>query len=520
MKRIVKNTLFIILGIYILVGCDKFLEEDLRDEIALDNFFNNDNEAILASNGLYRILHRGPLYRARGLENIYQNGADETGPSRNVNTSVFNYLIAEGVADGRGTWAALYEIVRNASLFLEKVEGNENLSEEVRNQVLGECLFMRALAYYHLTNIWGDVPYFRELLPLDELGSLGRTPKDQIRSDMKEDLERAFDLLPSSYGNAELGRATKWASTALKAKLHLFDKEWQLARDECLKIIDPSSGHALLDNFADVFDQSNPAAQYNAEQIFVVDFTNDNAIFGDAVTQRTDDFNPRLRDEPKNRNNRPGGPGTPTRWQLLKADMAAQGEEFNGFGFSVPLPELADQANWQPGDLRYDVTIVKEYLGYELKFPYFRKLWNLDNINSPRQRHPENYVVFRLADIYLMAAEAENELTGPGNAYFYVNKVRERAFEPDQPWSGMSQSEFREALYDERKFELCAEGHRRMDLIRWGILLDVVRTVKHRPWNNPADNIQPYHVLYPIPESELLLNPNLLESDPTNNGYR
>jgi len=142
-------------------------------------------------------------------------------------------------------------------------------------------------------------------------------------------------------------------------------------------------------------------------------------------------------------------------------------------------------------------------------------------VNSLRSNHHENYIVFRLADIYLMAAEAENELNGPNStAYAYVNTVRERAFEPDQPWVGMSQTEFREAMYDERKFELSAEGHRKMDLIRWGILLEVVKSTVHRSWNNPAANIQPYHILLPVPQTQILLNPNLLESDPTNNGYR
>jgi hypothetical protein len=141
-------------------------------------------------------------------------------------------------------------------------------------------------------------------------------------------------------------------------------------------------------------------------------------------------------------------------------------------------------------------------------------------VNSLRGNHPENYIVFRMADVYLMAAECENELNGPGNAYQYVNKVRERAFEPDQPWGGMTKEQFRLAMYDERKFELCAEGHRRLDLIRWGILLDVVKNTVERPWNNAAANIQPKHVLYPIPLEEIQLNPNLLETDPTNNGYR
>ncbi|RAV28093.1 RagB/SusD family nutrient uptake outer membrane protein [Sinomicrobium soli] len=494
-------------------ACEKFLEEDLRDQVALENFFNNDQEALLAANGLYRILHRSSLYQ-RGLDNYYVNGADEVGPSRNVNGQIHNYLIQEGVADGNGTWSALYEIIRNASSHISNIEGNENLSEEVRKQTLGECYFMRALAYFHLTNLWGDVPYFRELLPLEELGSLERYPKDEIRTDMKDDLALAFELLPDE---PELGRASKWAAAALKAKFHLFDEEWADAKAECDNIIDHSP-HRLLDDFAAVFSQNDRADQYNDEQIFVVDFTTD-GVFGESSTIRTDDYNPRLRDEPADRSNRPGGPGTPARWELLSADLQAVEQDMTGYGWAIPLPELADRSNWDPDDLRYDVTIVTEYMGYELSFPYFRKNWNL-NLTSPRGNHNENYVVFRLADIYLMAAEAENELNGPSEAYSYVNKVRERAFEPDKPWSGMTQEEFRRAMYDERKFELCTEGYRRMDLIRWGILLETVRNTQHRPWNNPADNIQPYHVLLPVPQDEILLNPNLLNTDPTNNGYR
>ncbi|MCM4155794.1 RagB/SusD family nutrient uptake outer membrane protein [Gramella sp. AN32] len=511
-NRLVRNVAVLFSVLFILSGCETFLEEDLRDQIATDNFFNSDQEALLASNGLYRILHRGSLYKTRGLDNYLVNGADEVGPSRNVNGNIHNYRIDEGIADGNGTWGGLYEIVRNSSLVISNIEGNEKISEEVRNQVLGESLFMRSLAYFHLTNLWGDVPYFRELLPLAELGSLGRTSKDQIRTDMKADLERAIELLPGNYDDSNLGRATKWAAATLKAKYHLFDEEWALALEESKFVID-NSPHRLLEDFAAVFDQEDISNQYNAEHIFVVDFTTD-PVYGDGNTQRTDDYNPRLRDEPKNRN-----AGTPPNWQLLRDDLDALNQGMTGYGWAIPLPEIADQSTWQEGDLRYDATIVTEYLGYELSFPYFRKNWNLNN-ESPRGNHNENYIVFRLADVYLMAAEAENELNGPDAAYQYVNKVRERAFEPDMPWSGMSQQEFRENLYDERKFELATEGHRRMDLIRWGILLETVKNTEHRPWNNPGDNIQPYHVLLPIPESEILLNPNLLESDPTNNGYR
>lgn len=84
---------------------------------------------------------------------------------------------------------------------------------------------------------------------------------------------------------------------------------------------------------------------------------------------------------------------------------------------------------------------------------------------------------------------------------------------------GLSTEQFRQAIYDERKWELAAEAHRRFDLIRWGILLDVVQDLEFRFWD-PAGNIRPWHVKLPIPLQELTNNPALLESDPTNNGYR
>src|SRR5690606_20030492 len=109
----------------------------------------------------------------------------------------------------------------------------------------------------------------------------------------------------------------------------------------------------------------------------------------------------------------------------------------------------------------------------------------------------------------------------PANAYQYINKVRERAFEPDQPLSGLSQEEFRQAVRDERKRELMDENQRKSDMVRWGILVENIQNSEFNPsFTEAANNIKPYHVLYPVPIEEFELNPALLESDPTNNGYR
>ena len=220
---------------------------------------------------------------------------------------------------------------------------------------------------------------------------------------------------------------------------------------------------------------------------------------------------PRGRDEPKNKAEK----------AAFNAALAANGDEFNGFGAYSPFPEAASRSRWQDDDLRYDVTIITHYEGFELKHKYFKKLWQPNLEASYRGNRHENFILLRLADVYLMAAEAQNELAGPGEAYQYINKVRERAFEPDKPLSGLNQTSFREALQEERFFELMGEHQRKRDLIRWGLLAERIQnTTVFKQHNARKVNYAPRHHLLPIPLEEIQNNPNLLNTDPTNNGYR
>lgn len=512
MKKLIYKLFAIVLVILASVGCDNFLEEEPKALLSPDDFFNSEAEADLAVFGLYSsfMLKFDNPYNCRGLETYYMNGADEVGPSRQVPFKgvIGDYVITEANAP-LALWRALFRIVQDANLILDNVEGNEAIRPDARDRAIGEVLFGRALAYYHLTNLWGDVPYYRESLPLSEVGVLGRTDVNQIRNDMINDLQQAQDLLPDSYSGNDSGRATRWAAATLNVKINLWLQNWQAARDKAVEIIN-NSPHSLLDSYADVFDatlidhRTLGGLHDNEEIIFQFDFKKDE---GNLSQCNGDDYSPRLRDEPAD----------PTRQSEFAAAMAEFDEGFTGFGLAVPLPDFINK--FPTDDLRRPYNIIENYLGFDLNFPYMPKKWELDQTNSPRNNHGGNYIVFRLADVYLMAAEAENELNGPTNAYQYINRVRERAYEPDKPLSGLTQPEFRQAVYDERKWELAGEGHRRMDLIRWGILLDVVQNTEYRVFD-PAANIQPRHVLLPIPTQELELNPNLLESDPTNNGYR
>lgn len=498
--------LFLLLGLT-LVSCDNFLEEDPRDLVSPTNFFNTPAEFELAITGLYNIFKDNSLHGKIGLDRFYENGADIIGPNRVFGQveATQAYTMSEGnisaIDQGGGaplTWQNLYAIILNANTILEELAQNDNISREQKDIFQAETLYLRSYAYYHLTNLWGDVPYYRDNLPISDIQMLPRTNVTTIRDEILQDLQTAQDGLPATYAADGLGRATKWTAATVMVKIYLIQKKWQQARDKALEIIN-TSPHQLLADYAAVF---NPNNEFNSESIWEINFVKD-------INQNdwVDHFTPRIRDEPKD----------PTQRNALSAALAARNEGFTGYGLAIPLPDYVK--DFPLDDLRRSSNVLTEYLGFEMNFPYMPKLWNLDQISSPRGNHGDNKIIFRLADVYLMAAEAENELNGPDNAYQYINRVRERAYEPDQPLSGLTQEQFRQAIYDERRWELGGEGHRRMDLIRWGILLDVVKSTEYRVWN-PAPNIQPHHVLLPIPPEEFNLNPALLASDPTNNGYR
>lgn len=510
--------------IFALFGCEEFLEEDPRAVIAPETFFASDNDARQAIQGTYAILKNNSIYGQVGLDHFYDNGADIIEPNRVANfvEPIGNYSLNEALADVSvqkmsvsDTWKDLYRVVFNSNFIIDRVTDNEAILEEVRTEVIAESRFLRALSYWHITNLWGDAPYYTEALSLDEVRVLGRTDENIIIAGIIEDLQFAQSILPDSYPDDQRGRASKWAAAIIEAKIYMKQQNWQAGLNKSLEIINESP-HVLLPTYAEVFD---PANEYNAEIIWSLDFARDitgqfdpafpGAAFAGNSNWRPSMFNPRLRDEPANSDER----------SALADALSARGEAFNGTGLQVASKDFAEK--FPLNDLRRPLNIVDNYLGFELNFPYMPKFWNLDLATSPRFNHEDNRMVFRMGDVYLMAAECENELNGPTGAFQYLNPIRQRAYETQAEWdlTGLDQQGFREAIYDERKWELAAEAHRRYDLIRWGILLDVVQDLEYRFWE-PAINIRPWHVLLPIPLQELEQNPALLESDPTNNGYR
>ncbi|MGB5553461.1 MAG: RagB/SusD family nutrient uptake outer membrane protein [Flavobacteriaceae bacterium] len=513
-----------------LTSCEDFLEEEPRDIVAPENFFASEADARQAITGVYAIYKNNSMYGQVGLDAFYDNGADIIEPNRPAEfvAPMGNYTLDEAVADQSvqrmsvsDTWKDCYKIVLNCNIIIDRVTGNEAIGQDAQTDIVAEATLLRAMAYWHITTLWGDAPFYTSNLPISEIRELGRTDKETIRATVLTDLQFAQDNLQSSFPDSERGRASKWVAAMVMAKVYMQQQNWTAALNKCLEIINQSP-HTLLPNYADVFD---PANEYNAEIIWSLDFAKDirgqfeEGLVGEAGgplnpawgngNWRPSMFNPRLRDEPLN---------TDERGALSEA-LTANGEAFNGTGLQIASKDFYEK--FPLNDLRRPINIMDNYLGFDLAFPYLPKFINLNLDASPRFNHEDNRMVFRLADVYLMAAECENEIGGPANAYQYIHPIRQRAYSTQAEWElvGLTQQSFREAIYDERKWELAAEGHRRYDLIRWGILLEVVQNLEYRFWE-PNLNIRPYHVLLPIPLTELQINPNLLESDPTNNGYR
>lgn len=513
---------YISLIMFTCFGCESFLEEDPRSIIAPENFFANDSDAKQGITGIYSVIKNNSIYGQAGLDNWYDNGVDIIEPNRThpIFEVMGNYTINEVTADASNqkmsvsdTWQNLYRVILNTNVIIDRVNGNEAISSAVQTNVIANARFLRALAYWHISNLWGDAPFYTEVLTLEEIGSLGRTDKDVILASVLDDLEFAQNNLPSVLPNEDRGRASKWAAAIIEAKIHMKAEEWKKGLDKCIEIIN-GSPHIILPTYAEVFD---PANEYNAEIIWSLDFAKDvtgqfepafpGRAFAGNNYWRPSLFNPRIRDEP--------APGEDQ--NALKAALAANGEEFNGTGLQIASKDFATK--FPTNDLRRPLNVMDSYAGIQLNHTYLPKFMNLNFNTSPRFNHGDNRLVFRMADVHLMAAECENERPGgnPNTAFEYIRKIRERAFATvgeAEAILGLDQQGFREAIYDERKWELAAEATRRYDLVRWGIYLDVVRNAEFKTYS-PNVNIKDHHVLLPIPLNELQLNPKLTQ----NSGY-
>ena len=420
------------------------------------------------------------------------------------------------------TWEDFYESINTINAVLAAAPDVGGLSEEEKAVRTGELKFLRALYYFHLVRWFGPIP-----LHLDPVVGVtteeSRTPVAAVYDAVIRDLQEAAGVLPAEQPS--WGRATQGAARHLLALVHLtrghaMDSaaDFETAADLAETVIG-SGPYALLEDFADVFDIGN---QQNAEVIWSVQYTPDERLNGDGNNahlfylsaydelpgmQRTvEGGRPWNRFRPTeflvgsyevDRDSR-WEKSFQTVWYANDPDGLPEGIALGDTAVYMPHPSV-DPTTYQ--DKPYLVLPPDDYLTNFSYFPALTK--HLDPLRPSVQwtAGSRDFIVFRLAETHLIAAEARHMLGSNAEAAEHLNAVRERA-----AWSGQ-EAEMRIApsevtldfILDEWGRETAGEYQRWFTLVRVGRLVERVRA--HNPWSAP--NIQDYHALRPIPQSQI-----------------
>ncbi|MEP1777883.1 RagB/SusD family nutrient uptake outer membrane protein [Reichenbachiella sp.] len=482
--------LVVLMIVMTAVSCDDLLEENPKDFISPENFYQTEADALTAVAGMYARWSSGDLF-GRDLEMITMHGDPAVSPNRVITLAQSRYDYTSTFGDFADIWESLYRIIGDANKAVGRLEVSE-LAQEDKDQFIGEALFNRSLAYYYLSSLFGDVPLWTEELTnnADEIASLSRTAVSEVRAQIIADLIRAAGLLPESYDdNFDKVRATRWAAKALLAKTYLYQQEWSNAAQQAADII-ADSNHDLLSNYANVFTEAN---EYSNEIIFTVDFQQELV-----TTSKGQRYAPRKKDEKK----------------------ANREDWMTGFGHYVVRQSFID--TYDPADDRLNAVIQDtNNNGDNLNFTYLRKMQRTANSTD---KQGLNMVLFRFADILLVHAEAANEDNDQAGALTSINRVRQRAGLADL--SGLDQVQLRLAIRQERAWELIGENQTKLDLMRWGTLVAEIKALPAKVAaagekkglvdmaQIQADNIADKHLLLPVPQAEFEKNPSLGQQNP------
>lgn len=482
MKNI-KNIFLALLTTTLFFSCSDQLDLSPQNTVTENIFWQTSDDAILAINGVYRVLANNSLYRDFFMH------SDALANNAYSHNSFVNFLeISEGNGFDsnsplpRTLWATCYQGIVRANRVVEELP-NIDMDETLKNRIIAESRFLRALFYFHLTNLYGDVPLILNIQTISE-SLVSRNAKSDVVAQIIDDLVFASNNLPNSYSGSNIGRVTKGAAFALKCRVHLYNKEYEKAIIEANNV--KSLGYDLVSasDFPNIF---LPILENNnVESIFEVQFLSQTG-----ESNVGSGFN----------------------------DSSDALPEFGPSTFA-PLEELVEI--YDVNDIRLEATIIapgdifggQTYVGNNSQTGYCFKKYVIDD-PAITGDGDANYIVLRYGETLLNLAEAENELNGPAGAYEPMNKIRNRAELSNLPL-GLTKEQMREAIKLERRKELAFEGHHYFDLLRYGAadlkaaMEDVTSVDGH------VRVFQDRFILWPVPQIELNNNPNLL---PNNTGW-
>lgn len=473
---------------FLTTGCKKFVTVDAPNtSINEENVYKTDATAIAVLTGIYsQMVNDGPFTGGTGISLLSGLSADEltlagvvddnkliayyrnqlrTNPSENYGTELWG---------GSGNILFNYLFICNAAI--EGISNSVSLTASVKKQLLGEAKFMRAFLNFYLVNFFGDAPLVLTTDPAVN-ASLSRSPVPQVYQQIVADLKESQQLLSDNFltkdlknyhGTPERIRPTRWAATALLGRAYLYMSDYNNAEMESSKIIDNSTMFSLPD-LNNVFLRNSTEAIWQLQPVQSGRNTEDAFTF----------ILPTLT-----------GPNAKTNPVYLSP------QQLNAF-------EVADLrrkgGNW------VDSVIIS---GNVFFFPAKYKA-----TTTSAAAASEYLMVFRLAEQYLIRAEARAQQNNTGGAQDDLNKVRTRAGLPNT--TANDKASLLPIIFKEWQVEFFTEwGHRWLDLKRTGNVEAIMGEVT--PLKANGSQWQSYQQLYPVYYNDILMNPNLKQ----NSGYQ
>lgn len=473
-------------------GCKKdFLDRSPLGSLTYENFFQNAEQAVQATNAVYNEFRTfecvGLGYL--GCTDIISDDADKGSTPNDQPPLAY---IDDFTFDAANTyfgqvWRGYFRVISRANLAIARIPGID-MDAALRDRLVGECKFLRAYSYLLLVQWFGELPIITEPLAADDYYNQTRQPVEAVYAQIESDLLAAMQVLPqkNNYPAADLGRATKGAATGILAKLYMVKKDYPKAIEACRSVID-SGQYELLPKYSDNFLR---VGENGLESVFEICAA---ALPATIV-----------------------GPGA-SPYNMIQG---VRGVPNLGWGFNRPSDNLVSA--YENGDPRREATVI--YVGEVLPDGstqvqdnpeiigerFNQKAW-VPAHSGLQDNGPGNIRILRYSDILLLAAEAYNENGEPDKALPLLNKVRKRArgtnnfILPDVTVTDKSQ--LREKIYKERRVELAMEQQRWFDLLRWGRAAQVMQAVGKTSFRPGV------HELLPIPQTEIDLTERKLSQN-------
>ncbi|HLR36798.1 MAG TPA: RagB/SusD family nutrient uptake outer membrane protein [Chitinophagaceae bacterium] len=433
---------------------DSLLDREPISSFPGQGFYKKPSDAQAGVNGIYNsmqsLFRLNFSYWGEGrADNVStKHSGDPFALQQNALTPIIN----------SARWNDFYILLSRANYaikYIPQVFSDEE--SDLKNQLLGQSKALRAIAYFYMIRIWGDVPLITD--PYESIEQelfVNRTVKEEVLKQIEEDLLFAADNCADSYsGDRDKVIITKGAAYAFLTQVYMWQKKYVEAIETASKVIDdPQYTLVSLNDWNDIFIKGT-----SSESIFEIGYNE-------------------------------------VQTNSLRI-LYALGSD------SDYVPSDRFIASIEEGDLRqsriYDVTETTP-----------RKIWKFFGVgfnDESADPSSNNIVLTRLADIMLLKAEAHAILNQPDEALELLNPIRRRAglSTLDEATANNLYGDLESAVLHERSIELCFEGHRWFDLVRKGKAIAIME-----PINGLSDE---KNLLWPIHEDAILRNPNLEQNE-------